>query len=122
MDENGDLIEGEVQLSFTEIHDAAEVILSGIPMNFTSETGEMGSFETAGMFDISGTANGKEVRIGNNKTIEIQMASNKQGDFNFYSFDENINEWQELSPLEAVVNEDKLMAKAAMGPETRKAD
>ena len=103
VDKNGNPISGEVEVKFEEFHDATDIILSGIPMNITTEDGEMGSFESAGMFNISGAQNGEEIRIGNNKTIEIELASfEEESDFNFYKFDEEKGQWKEKAKAVAV--------------------
>jgi len=98
VDLEGNTIIGDVQLTFEEFHDASDIILSGIPMNITTENGEMESLESAGMFSISGSQKGKEVRIGSNKTIEIELTSFKEEkDFNFYEFDTEKGNWIEIA-------------------------
>mgnify|MGYP001267071605 CR=1 FL=1 len=84
----GDIVKSDVTLTFKEIHSMAEVIASGIPMRYDS-AGTTYHFQTAGMFDIRGIANNKEIFIADNKVIDISISSDKEGDdFNFYVFKE----------------------------------
>ncbi|NNJ56805.1 MAG: hypothetical protein HKP14_11760 [Bacteroidia bacterium] len=107
VDKKGNPISGDVEVTFEEFHDATDIILSGIPMNITTEDGEMGSFESAGMFNISGSQNGEEIRIDNNKTIEIELASfEEESDFNFYEFDKEKGQWiEEAKAVSVTENE-----------------
>lgn len=87
-DEHGNLIDKEVQLQFKEIHSAAEIIACGLPMRYDS-AGTTHHFQTAGMFDIRGTSENKEIFIAKGKQIEISIASSQKGNhFNFYAFEE----------------------------------
>lgn len=97
VDQDGNPVEGEVQIAFQEYHTASDVILSGIPMHVTTEDGSLEAFETAGMFDIAGTdTKGNELRIANNKTIRVDLATFKEDeDYNFYSYDKTKGLWEE---------------------------
>jgi hypothetical protein len=97
VDQKGNPIKGEIEVDFQEYHTAADVILSGIPMHVTTEDGSLEAFETAGMFDIAGKdTKGNEVRIANNKTIKIDLATYKEEeDFNFYSYNKTSGLWKE---------------------------
>lgn len=97
VDQDGNPIKGDVQLAFKEFHTASDVILSGIPMHVTTEDGSLEAFETAGMFEIEGTdEQGNEVRIANNKTIRVDLATYKEEEnYNFYSYDKQEGLWTE---------------------------
>ncbi len=96
VDENGNLVQGEVKLEFSEINDPASVIASGLPMCI-NVGGKTGYFESGGMFEINATQQGKKLQLAEGKQIEIQTMSNKPGDFNFYSFDAADGKWVEQS-------------------------
>lgn len=84
-----------VQIHFREFHDAAEIIVSGIPMKIRSEKGDEEWFQTAGMFEINGTnAEGKEVRIANGKSLTVNLASKVDGPYDFWKFDPDYYNWQ----------------------------
>lgn len=91
VDANGQAIKGEVEISFREFHDAADIIASGIPMQ-NPETGEY--METAGMFEIKGNCAGKEVFIKEGKNVNVQLASYNPGNrFDFFQLDPNKGSW-----------------------------
>ncbi|MCP4443318.1 MAG: hypothetical protein GY810_30825 [Aureispira sp.] len=84
VDKNGKLITGEVELSYRQYNDAADIIASGIPMQYQQANGTMQQLESAGMFELKGTANGQPVFIAPDKSIETNIASNKTGNYDFY--------------------------------------
>lgn len=75
VDQEGNTVEGDVNITFNEYHSASEIILSGIPMHIQTETGEIQQFESAGMFDINGEANGKAVAVAPGKDINVSLVS-----------------------------------------------
>ncbi len=90
---DGQPVEGTVDLQFTEMHTAAEIIVSGIPMTYIDENGEAQQMQSAGMFEIRGTQNEQPVRIAKDKTIEIGLVSDVEGDYDFWSLDEEAGNW-----------------------------
>jgi hypothetical protein len=112
VDKHGKPIKGKVDIVFEEYHDATDIILSGIPMNITTDEGEEASFESAGMFRIEGKQKGKEIMLANNKTMEVKLASFKTGDdFNFYEYSESEGNWTEKAQsVKEVANEDRVKA------------
>ena len=90
---DGQPVEGTVDLQFTEMHNAAEIIVSGIPMTYIDENGEAQQMQSAGMFEIRGTQNDQPVRIAKDKTIEIGLVSDVEGDYDFWSLDEEAGNW-----------------------------
>lgn len=90
VDDMGKHVSGKIEISFREFHDAADIMASGIPMH-NPETGEY--METAGMFEIRGHSNGKEIFIAPDKKIDIKLASYNEGNrFDFFKLEEN-GEW-----------------------------
>ncbi|MBU0487437.1 MAG: hypothetical protein KKA07_18355 [Bacteroidetes bacterium] len=86
-------VAGEVDLNYREFHDAADIILSGIPMEYDSG-GQKMVFETAGMFEITAFSGNKAVFIKDGKAISIDFASSaEENDYNFYSLDPESNQW-----------------------------
>lgn len=89
VDEDGNLIKGDFDLSFTEYNTLADVIVSGIPMKYKGEKGQ-GNFQSAGMFKMEGSSNGKSVFIKKGESIDVSMASkNSSTEFEFYDLNEN---------------------------------
>lgn len=96
VDAEGNVVKGEVNLKYREFHSAVDIMLSGIPMKMT-DNGKEYDFESAGMFEINGESNGKEVAIAKDKSINVEMASFKsEENYNHYYFDETKGEWSEL--------------------------
>ena len=101
---DGSLVKGLVTIKYREFHKGADIVASGIPMIFKKE-GKVEYFESAGMFEMRGMASGKNIDIADDKSIEVQMASFKEGnDFEFYFFDENQSEWQTRGIADPVTN------------------
>lgn len=86
VDSIGNPITGEVEIDFQEYHTEAEVILSGIPMQYDS-AGTTYTLETDGMFKINGTQNNKKVEIAPNKDLRVKTQSYKEDTpcFNYYT-------------------------------------
>ncbi|MBA2613422.1 MAG: OmpH family outer membrane protein [Bacteroidetes bacterium] len=94
VDKNGKDVIGDVTIEYREFHDAADIIASGIPMNYDS-AGTKYNLESAGMFDIKGTQNGEPVFIKKDKKVEIELASaNSENKFNQYYLDTVTKNWQ----------------------------
>lgn len=101
VDENQQAITGKVEISYREFHDAADVLLSGIPMGYDS-AGESHVLQTAGMMEIRASQNGSPVFIAQGKEIEVDMTSLKEdAGYNLYQFDESQNNWSYMRTSQA---------------------
>lgn len=83
IDINGKPIAGKVKINYREFHNATDIIVAGITMQYDS-AGKKHPFETAGMFDIRAEQEGKPVFLAKDKKIQVNLASYKEGAFNFY--------------------------------------
>jgi WD40 repeat protein len=70
VDKDGEPVVGKVQLNYREFHQAAEIIASGIPMEYQG-----GVFESGGMFELRGQQGAEPVFIAKGKRIEVKLAS-----------------------------------------------
>lgn len=112
VDAEGNPVEGEVAIRYREFHSAKDIIASGIPMH-DHETGDY--METAGMFEIRGEHNGKEVVLRADKKVRVDMASYVEGDqFNFYQLGPKDCRWQEKGTATPQPNLAKAQAIAAL--------
>tara|TARA_B100000683_G_C12505728_1_gene559057 strand:+ start:3148 stop:4668 length:1521 start_codon:yes stop_codon:yes gene_type:complete len=107
---NGKPVEGEVNIDYREIRSVAEIMLSGITMEYDS-AGTTYDFQTAGMFDIRGYKNGEPIEIAPDKPLTIEYKSDQtDGDYNFYCLNEENANWEYLSTpkvnLDAIELED----------------
>ena len=94
VDKSGKSVES-VELNFTEYTNPADILFSGIPMEYITEEGTE-TFQSAGMCEISAKANGEELKIAEGKTIDIGLKNKAQdSDYNLYYFDKTKGEWIE---------------------------
>ena len=92
VNQKGERIHSDVEIKYREFHKAAEIIASGIPMDYDS-AGVKHHFESAGMFEIRAyQKNGQEVFLANDKSIQVNMAadSNEEG-YNHYYLEEQFD-------------------------------
>jgi len=93
VDEKGEAVTGEVEIKYREFHDVIDFFLSGIPMKYDS-AGTQYHFESAGMFEIHGFQNEKEVFISDASPVNILLASKQEGErFNIYKLDDKKGDW-----------------------------
>ncbi len=84
---------GEVQIAISEYHNPADILVSGIRMQYKKQKDYI-QMESAGMFSISATFNNEELSLATGKDIQVQVPSkNRDANFNLYYFDPIINEW-----------------------------
>lgn len=93
VDENGNLVSGDVDIQYREFHNQMDILFSGIPMQYDS-AGYNYTFESAGMMQIFGYQNGKQVFVNPEKPIEVKMISHYEGEkYNLYELDTNARNW-----------------------------
>lgn len=104
VDENGAGVRGKVKINYREFHNVSEILLSAIPMRYDSGGKEM-AFESAGMFDIGASKDGKRIRIANDKEVEVAMATldRTEGKFNQYILNEKKGQWSFVKKDEIAV-------------------
>ena len=111
-DQAGNPIEGKVALKYREFHNAVDVMLSGIPMQYDS-AGEKFHLQSAGMMEIRAQQNGEELRLQEGKEIQVEMASFKEGTFNLYTLEEETGNWRYQQSAPAIPNPAYREAQAA---------
>jgi len=100
----GNPIKGEVKMQYREFHNAADILLAGVPMQYDS-AGTHNYLQTAGMFEMYATQANAPVFIKDGANINVSMASFETGkDFNFYRFEKDSGNWNYLGTSEPVVN------------------
>lgn len=92
--ENGKPVFGNYTVSYTEYRNPAEILFSGLPMEFKDKTGSY-LFNSAGMYEIRGTKDGKELVLQKDITIDFNCTKN-EADVNFYEMDDQSGEWTVL--------------------------
>jgi len=117
VDKNGIPVKGKVDIEWNEYHSIADVISSGITMEYDSLEKKY-NLVTGGMFKIKGFQKGEEIFIAKDKEIQVDIAStNQRKGMNFYSFDETTNQWnyettQAFEPEKNTQTETKQLAKS----------
>ncbi|MDF3025711.1 MAG: hypothetical protein K0S23_18 [Fluviicola sp.] len=89
--ENGKPVFGNYTISYTEYRNAAEILFSGLPMEFKDKTGSY-LFNSAGMYEIRGTKDGRELALQKDITIDFNCTKNEAG-VNFYEMNDQTGEW-----------------------------
>lgn len=103
VDAQGKLITGKATIRYREYHDAVSVLLSGIPMTYTSN-GQKHHFQTAGMFDIVGEQNGKALSIKSGSGVQVDLASfEEDNSYSFFALDQEKG-WRFVDHVEPLVN------------------
>lgn len=101
---DGTMLKGDVEVSFKEYHNIMDVIKSRVKMTYDS-AGVKYHLQSAGMFEISGKKNGKEIQVKNGKELRVDlMTQTNGGKFNFYKFENN--NWSFLHKDESFAKQD----------------
>ncbi len=96
VDENGNVVSGNVNIQYREFRNQVDFFLSGIPMQYDS-AGQTYQFESAGMMEITGFINGKTVYLAKDKKVKVEFASKESGvKYNLYRFDTLAGNWNYL--------------------------
>lgn len=84
----------QVEIKIREFRTESESFIAGIPMDYKSTE----SFESAGMIEIRGSQNNKEVTISPQKPIEIKLNLTKDPtNFQFWKLNEKSGDWKNYS-------------------------
>ena len=94
--EDGNIVQGEVVLTFQEFRNPAEIALSGIPMTYNSSDGVY-NFSSVGMYELGAEGNGQELKLV--KPIQVDFnCTDIKNDVSFYQMNKE-GEWKELQPI-----------------------
>ena len=85
LDENGQIIKGEVEIYLREFANPLDFFLAGIPMQFDS-AGTIFTFESAGMFEINAEQEGKAVFVNpeSKPILSLKTQNIKAGNSIYY--------------------------------------
>lgn len=92
--EDGSEVSGEIDVIYQEFRTPSDFILSGIPMS-VNRNNKLEHFNSAGMFDISATQNGKKLVLKNDseKTVKLDFPLTDFDQQNFYNLNPQTNQW-----------------------------
>jgi hypothetical protein len=111
VDESGEVLTAPVTLAFTEYREAAEIIASGIPMSVRQEDGSKEWMQTAGMFQVRVIKTDQQIHIAEGKDFQVSFVSAVEGDYDFWSYDEEAQNW--INEQAAIAGQPVSQAEAA---------
>lgn len=95
-DTNGKVVTQAVTLSYREFRDPVDFLVSGIPMKYDT-AGEVGNFESAGMFELTAGIQEEPLKLAPDKKIDMNFASTSaDSTYSFYAFSDSTGNWQYL--------------------------
>lgn len=81
----------DVEIKVREFRDKSSAFIGGISMDYKEDA----AFESAGMIEVRGQQDGKEVSFSPNKKIEVSLVLTKNPkDFDFWKLNEGEKEWE----------------------------
>lgn len=96
VNQEGQPVTGEVKVAYTEISDPSAILISGIPLNYGNKENPS-VMQSAAMFDLSASAYGQELELGQGKSIRTVISSNVDGDqYDFFALNEEGKTWDKL--------------------------
>lgn len=110
-DEKGNAVEKNIEVVFKEYSNTADILLSGIPMQFI-ENGDTQIFQSAGMCDIEAFSGENKLVLKDSNSISIGLRNQAQeSDYNLYYFDTLQGEWIEQKKNIPLIMPDALPVK-----------
>jgi hypothetical protein len=98
VDENGNPVQGKVDVRYREFKDQLDMLLAGIPMSYDSG-GVNYALQSAGMFQIEVSQNGRPLKLARGKSVTASVPSSDKGNYNLYVYDSAKNNWVYKQPL-----------------------
>lgn len=94
VDQNGKIVEGEVEIRYREYRNAAEMAFSGIPMLY-EENGNEYRFNSAGMIEVRAYQNEQPLNVkpGADFTIDYNVTQQVDSCF-FFALDDEKQKWE----------------------------
>jgi len=93
VDEDKNVVKGEIVLRYRELHSTTDIFVSGVPMQYDS-AGKTKVLQSAGMFEMQARQAQNKLEVGTNKNIDVRFASFKDGsDYNFYQWKDGQGNW-----------------------------
>ena len=72
VDTDGNAVTGEVQITYRTLDDQADLLVSGLPMEYTTGTDRL-QLSAAGVVEVSASQNGEQVQLAPDKTLELTL-------------------------------------------------
>lgn len=117
--DNGKPVKDPVNVSFTSYYSLTDIAVSGINMNYQNS-----SFSSAGMFNISASANNQPVQLKKGSDMKIAFKSNDAGQsYNYYVYDSIKRTWTQtgkdtISKIKVKAEEEAPVTDSVVNPST----
>lgn len=96
LDENGDIVKGDVTIEYREFRDPIDMAFAGVPMT-EKEDGETFTYSSAGMMQFRVKKNNKELQPNPDSLITVNYNSPFEGDeYDLYYLDPEQEAWQNI--------------------------
>jgi hypothetical protein len=121
VDSKGAHVDGEVMLDFSTMYTPAEIIASGIPMDYDS-AGSTYFFQSAGMFEMTAHKGNEQLAIENGKSISLDFPTTRNDQtYSFYRYDTAGGNWgfqdiPEVDSNKARIALEEALAEASVPP------
>ena len=93
LDNDGNVVKGDVNLEYKELHSPIDFYAEGVPMDYESG-GEQYAFKSGGMCKVEAYKDGRSLKVNPNAKIKVKMQSFVKGDdFNVYQLNEKSGKW-----------------------------
>jgi Leucine-rich repeat (LRR) protein len=116
LDDKGNVIQKEVQVSYREFQNPLQTYLADIPMKYDSG-GVANVFESAGMFELTASSEGKEVFANPDNPIIVDLTTTQtDNDYNLYSLDTTSSRWSYEGTSNLSVTQSSLFKDTASFP------
>lgn len=114
VDNNGNLVTGEIKIMYRELADPIDFFLSGIPMDYDSN-GTKYTFESAGMCEVYGFQKNEPIFINTDNKPEINLTSKTTDNaHNLYYLDTIQQKWiGKGKDVITVIDENQISEKSA---------
>ena len=119
---SGQLVEGEVEIVYREMHDFVDFFLSGIPMTYDSANTKY-ILESAGMIELYAKQNGERLNMQEGKAIQVELVShvnmprvNQSPKYNIYKLNVAQRNWEfkDVDKIQVVQDENEAPANEAL--------
>lgn len=117
----GEHVTGEVALEYSTMYTPAEIIASGIPMDYDS-AGTNFQFQSSGMFEMTAHQGNEELAIENGKAINMDFPTTRNDmTYSFYRYDGAGTNWSfqdipEVDSNQARIAMEEELAAASVPP------
>ncbi len=91
---DGEVVKGEVELSYREFHTPADIYAAGVPTTYSPDGEKEMVFESYGMMELRASKDGEALSKADDKEVRADMRSLRKGNSDLFYLDEKSGEWQ----------------------------